>query len=39
MADTYAINPGDKAPAKLPLALSSGETAKLGDYMLNDGTD
>src|SRR3546814_17284103 len=32
MADTYAINPGDKVPAKLPLALSSGETAKLGDY-------
>jgi len=32
MPDTYAINPGDKVPAKLPLALSNGETAKLGDY-------
>ena len=32
MPDTYAINPGDKVPARLPLALSSGETAKLGDY-------
>ena len=32
MPDTYAINPGDKVPAKLSLALSSGETAKLGDY-------
>ena len=32
MPDTYAINPGDKVPAKLPLALSSGETTKLGDY-------
>ena len=39
MPDTYAINPGDKVPAQLALALSSGETAKLGDYMLNDGTD
>src|SRR3546814_13686988 len=37
MPDTYAINPGDKVPAKLPLALSSGETAKLGDYTLGDG--
>ena len=32
MPDTYAINPGDKVPAKLALALSSGEAAKLGDY-------
>ena len=32
MPDTYAINPGDKVPAKLELALSSGERAKLGDY-------
>ena len=32
MPDTYAINPGDKIPATLPLALSSGETAKLGDH-------
>jgi peroxiredoxin Q/BCP len=32
MPDTYALNPGDKVPAKLPLALSNGETAKLGDY-------
>jgi len=32
MPDTYAINPGDKVPVKLPLALSGGETAKLGDY-------
>src|SRR3546814_4365040 len=38
MPDTYAINPGDKVPAKLPLALSSGETAKLGDYTLGDGS-
>src|SRR3546814_13740116 len=37
MPDTYAINPGDKVPAKLPLALSSGETATLGDYTLGDG--
>ena len=32
MPDTYAINPGDKVPAKMPLALSSGDTATLGDY-------
>src|SRR3546814_3489061 len=38
MPDTYAINPGDKVPAKLPLALSSAETAKLGDYTLGDGS-
>jgi peroxiredoxin Q/BCP len=32
MPDTYALNPGDEVPAKLPMALSNGETAKLGDY-------
>lgn len=32
MPDTYALNPGDKVPAKMPLALSSGDTATLGDY-------
>ncbi len=32
MSDAYALNPGDLVPKKLPLALSSGETAKLGDY-------
>src|SRR3546814_1631653 len=38
MPDNYAIKPGDKVPEKLPLALSSGETAKLGDYPLGDGS-
>ncbi|HVI59227.1 MAG TPA: peroxiredoxin [Luteimonas sp.] len=32
MPGDYALNPGDKVPAKLPLALSGGGTAKLGDY-------
>ena len=38
MPDAYALNPGDKVPAKLPLALSNGETAKLGDYASGDGS-
>lgn len=37
MADDYSLNPGDKAPSKLPLALSNGDTVKLDDYALGDG--
>ena len=37
MADDYSLNPGDKAPSKLPLALSNGDTVKLGDYAFGDG--
>ncbi len=32
MPDAYALNPGDLVPKKIPLVLSNGDAAKLGDY-------
>lgn len=39
MSGAYAINPGDRVPAKLPMALSNGQTATLGDYVPGDHGD